>query len=365
MPVRGVTRRNAVVFSAVIALLASAPLPAGAGPRCASSPEGRRQAVLPALPWPPVFESPPWLPAPLPGIPLLPGIPPLVAPMMPLAGDVWTTLSGLVSAADSLSSMITALEQAVNTLTAWATAFQQSAADDLTHLIWESRAMLPSGVAPPDLIGQINLLPSEWRGILQSLLAKFQAPDAAGALTASHEAYLQANPPLAQEASGIVATDEIVAGGATQQEASMKAASLAAATAADDTTVPEEVAAAQTTGGSLVAGAENIPSTRVGVELLIAGMGSGMQQQAELGGAVADRLSALMQQTAQVSQQIGALAETAGALAARDAERDRRSLDETLNLADALKSGSQMFEQMLADAADDSAGSTIRIDPLY
>lgn len=359
MSIRSLICRNAIALSAAVVLIASASLPAGAYTGRSSALEDHAEMVLPVLPWPPVVEPRPWLPAPP------PEIPPLVAPMVPLAGDVWTSLSDLVSAAGSLAGMIRALEQAVNALTAWARAFQQSAGDDLTHLIWESRAMLPSGVAPPDLIGQIDLLPSEWRGILQSLLAKFQSPDAAGPLTTSHEAYLETNPPLAHEASGIVATDEIIAGGATQQEASMRTTSLAAATAAGDTVVPEMVETAQSTGQSLVAGAENIPSTRVGVELLVAGMGAGMQQQADLSGAIADRLSALMQQTAQVSQQIGAFAATAGALAARDAERDRRSLDAALSLADALNSSGQMLEQMLADAADDSAGSGIRIDPLY
>jgi hypothetical protein len=92
-------------------------------------------------------------------------------------------------------------------------------------------------------------------------------------------------------------------------------------------------------------------------------MGVGMRQQADLGAAVADRLTLLAQQTAQVSGQIGALAATTATLAAREAERDRQAVDARFGLADALGTGGQLLRQMLSAAGE--SGDEIRIDSLY
>src|SRR5207302_9250207 len=97
-----------------------------------------------------------------------------------------------------------------------------------------------------------------------------------------------------------------------------------------------ELAAAQAdqAGRMLVSAAQGLPSSRAGIELLVAGVGTGLRRQADLGAAAADRPTVLVQQTAQVSQQVAALAATTGSLTLRQAEQDRRALDAQLEFAD-------------------------------
>jgi hypothetical protein len=114
----------------------------------------------------------------------------------------------------------------------------------------------------------------------------------------------------------------------------------------------------------LVSAAQDLPSSRAGIELLVAGVGAGMRHQANLGAATADRLTVLVQQTAQVSQQVGALAATTSALTLRQAERDRKALNGQLGLADAVSAAAQMLQDVLAGAGDPAVNEP-RLDPLY
>jgi len=217
---------------------------------------------------------------------------------------------------------------------------------------------------PPDLVGQITLLPRELRGALEALLAKLRAPVRSGSSDARHQMYTERSPALTHEAARIVATDQVVTTGAVQQEAAARTTSRAAAAVARDGRLPAAIEAGHRAGEMLLDGAQSLPSTRAGVELLVAGMGMEMRQQTDLGEAVADRLTVLAQQTAEVSQQIGTLAATAGALTARAAERDRQALDARLGLADAIGAGVDMLQQMLAGTGE-PVGDEVRLDPLY
>jgi hypothetical protein len=264
----------------------------------------------------------------------------------------------------NLPDVISTLQQALDRVAEWVKAIQQAAASALARMIWESPGNLPPGVDPPDMIGRVDVLPQDLRSALDVLLSKLRARAAPGGVEARHQEYVAGSPALAHEAADIVATDEIVTGAAVQQAAATRAVSLAAAAAAGDSELPATVSSAHETGAALARGARSLPSSRAGIELLVAGVGAGMQQQADLSAAVADRLTVLAQQTAEVSQQIGALAATAGALTAREAERDRQALDARLGLADALSMGGRMFQQTLVAAGEPSADE-IRLDPLY
>ena len=313
---------------------------------------------LPSLPWLPLNPGPRLLsPDPL------PATPPFLPPTGPAASAWWPVTSERPVLAD-LPHVISTLQQALDSLAEWVKVIQQAAAGALARMIWESPGSLPPGVAPPDLIGQISMLPRELAGALDALMAKLRAPASPGGVEARHQEYTAGSPALAHEAAGIVATDEIVTDGAVQQAAATRAVSVAAAAAAGDPLLPATVSSARETGAALLRSAHNLPSSRAGIELLVAGMGAGMQQQADLSAAVADRLTMLAQQTVAVSQQIGALAATAGALTVRDAERDRQALDARLGLADALGAGGQMFQQVLAATGEPSTDE-IRLDPLY
>ena len=122
--------------------------------------------------------------------------------------------------------------------------------------------------------------------------------------------------------------------------------------------------AAREAGDAMVSAAHDLPSSRAGIGLLVAGMGAGLYQQAEMGAAQSDRLTILVQQTAQVSQQVEALAATTGALTLRQADRDRRALEGALGLADAVAAGAQLLQDILTQTGN-PADSEPRLDPLY
>jgi hypothetical protein len=288
----------------------------------------------------------------------------MVEPLPATGSSAWEPVAVAPAVPGDLPQVISTLQQTLDRLAEWATTMQRAVMSALAHMIWESPGNLPPGVEPPDLIGQTSLLPQELRSALDALLAKLRAQAPPGGVEAGHQEYAASSPALAREAAGIEATDEIVTGAAVQQAAATRAAAFAASAAAGDAQLPATVSSAHETGAALVQGARGLPSSRAGIELLVAGVGAGLQQQADLSAAVADRLTVLTQQTAQVSQQIGALAATTGALTAREAERDRQNLDARLGLADALSTGGQMFQQVLAAAGEPST-DVIRLDPLY
>ncbi len=358
MPRQQLIRPLALLMLA-IALIGGAGGDAGAQVAAPGAPSAGTFDTLPFLPWPPAPPGPrPFPPAPPPGTPpFLPPLGPADSDWLPAAGD-------LPPALVDLGRFIAILEEVRDRLTQWAEAARRAAADALARMIWESPGQLPQGMEPPDLVGQITRLPRELRTALETLLAKLRAPAAPGSAEAGHQAYVGRSPALSHEVAGIVATDEIVTGGAVGQAAAARAASLAAAAAARDPRLPASVAAGYQAGDTLLAGAQELPSTRAGVELLVAGMGMGMRQQADLAEAVAGRLTLLAQQTADVSSQIGALAASVGALTAREADRDGRALDAQLGLADAVGAGAEALRQMLAGVGQPS-GTEMRLDSLY
>lgn len=263
-----------------------------------------------------------------------------------------------------LPEVIAALRLMLDRVAEWVAVVQQNAARALARLIRESPGSVPPGAEPPDMIGQVGGLPRELSGALDLLVGKLRVQASPGSVDDRHREYAASSPALAHEAANIVTTDEIVTAAAVQQAAAARAVSLAASAAAGDSRLPTIVSSAHETGAALARGARNLPSSRAGIELLVAGMGADMQQQADLGAAVADRLTVLAQQTAEVSQQIGTLAATTGALTAREAERDRQEFDARLGLADALDMGARMFQRTLA-AAGEPPTDEFRLDPLY
>jgi hypothetical protein len=293
---------------------------------------------------------------------------PLVAgalpPTWPGAPTWWPDDGSFSGAIGDLRQFIDALQQALERLMQWAQLFRQTASAILTRIIWESPGQLPDEADLTGLVGQIRALPERLRGALEVLRNKLQAPVAPGSIDERHHAYIESSPAMVHEAVGIVETDEVVAGGTVQQAAASQATAAGAAAVSRDLR-PESVSAdARETSGALTSAAQDLPSSRAGIELLIAGMGAGLRQQADLGAATADRLTVLVQQSAQVSQQVGALAATTGALTLRQAERDRRALNGQLGLADAVSTVAQLLQEVLTGAGDPAVDEP-RFEPLY
>jgi hypothetical protein len=297
------------------------------------------------------------------GVPmsLAPGILPSASP----GGPMWWPDGGSFGGATGdLPQFIAVLQQSFERLMQWIQMFQQTVSDTLTRMVWESPGQLPDEADLKGLIAQINVLPATLRGTLQAVLGKLQAAVVPGTIDQRHHAYIESNPEMVHEAIGITEVDQVVAGGTVQQAAASQATAAGAAAVSRDLRPEIAGADAQATNDALTSAAQNLPSSRAGIELLIAGMGAGLRQQATLQGTTADRLTVLVQQTAQVSQQVGALAATTGALTLRQAERDRNALNGQLGLADAVSTVGQVLQDVLSGAGDSSVNEP-RLEPLY
>jgi len=263
-----------------------------------------------------------------------------------------------------LARFIAEVRASLDRLAEWVRVFPQMVSETLTRMIWESPGLLPEGADLDGLARQIAALPRALRGPLEAVLGKLAAAAAPGAAGARHRAYIEGDPATAHEAMGIVETDQVVVGGAVQQRASSEATAAAADAVSRD--LRPELAAAQAdqAGRMLVSAAQGLPSSRAGIELLVAGVGTGLRRQADLGAAAADRLTVLVQQTAQVSQQVAALAATTGSLTLRQAEQDRRALDAQLEFADTVSTAAHLLVGVVTDAGE-TRSTDPQLRPLY
>ncbi|HLW60590.1 MAG TPA: hypothetical protein VKV57_11795 [bacterium] len=269
-----------------------------------------------------------------------------------------------VGGAEDLSQVIDLFRQSLDRLAEWSQLFRQTSSEMLARLIQEFPGQLPDGTDLTDLAREIAALPAALGGALQVVRAKLQPAVVPGSVDERHHAYVGSNPAVAREAVGIAETDQVVAGGVVQQAAASETAAAAAAEVARDLRPQAAAVQARETGDALASSAHDLPSARAGIELLVAGAGASLRQQADLGTATADRLTVLVAQAAEVSQQVGALAATTGALTLRQAEQDRRALDAQLGLADAVSTASQVLGEVLAGAGA-TQPADIELRPLY
>jgi hypothetical protein len=297
--------------------------------------------------------SPPYRPRPLPPAP---GMRPLVPMALPL-GDVVSGLSNLEDAIAGVQSLL-------DNVATWMQSAAMSARNAIAQIIGAAPGYLPDGTQLSDLVGQILDLPDTFRQTITTMLAAWGNGAPPGTLAAAHESYVASSPVLTRDATGIATSSAVVAASSVREDVGVQATTAAAQAAASDLRLDEVALAAHQAGDAMLQGAPNLPSSRAGIEMLVAGMGAGMEQQADAAASLGDRLTALMQQTAAVSEQVGALGQTAAALTARDAERDRRDLDARLGLMDALRAGGQTLTSMLADA-DESSDVEPILSPLY
>jgi len=272
-------------------------------------------------------------------------------------GSLPTLLGDLQQFLDSLQGWIAQV-------TEWVQLFRQTATDVLSRMIWETPGLVPDEVDLTELIKQIQGLPAALRGVLDAIINKLRIPAVPGTTGARHHAYIESNPALIHEATGVAETDELVAVGTVRQATASQATAAGAAAVSQDLRPAAASADAWESSSALASAGQNLPSSRAGIELLISGIGAGMRQQADLGAAAADRLTVLVHQIAQVSQQVEALGATMGAWTLRQAERDRRALDSQLGLADTAAGFAETLQDVLAGAGD-PPGDEPRLQALY
>ena len=295
------------------------------------------------LPWPPQVPSP----APL-GIPSL-------APSI----DSFDPQAIAMTLEEALATVQTTMDK----LWRWLDSLRQAAAAALAQIVLPLPIEVPAGSAAVDVVAQIAALPEQWRAIVADALAKLRTPARTDDTATRHEADIAGSPELMHEAGTIASADQQVVSNAMQQEVAIAATATIAEAAAEDAALPRAAAAAGKTADEMIAGAQNLPSSRAGIELLIAGTGAGLRTQAFLTVALASRISGLIQETAQLSNQIGALASTLGIAAERDLQRDRNALDARLGLADAVRDTGTLLQRLFEGAGEPA--DEIRLAPLY
>jgi hypothetical protein len=285
------------------------------------------------------------------------------APIAQTAAPLFADPLDPTGIAVTLGGQLAAVQRLMDQMWQWLAAVRATAAGAATQVI----VPLPTGAAIPaeplDAIAALVALPAQWRALLAAAQSKLGLSDAGGSTAAQHATDITQSPELSHAAATIAAADQQAAAGALQQEVAVEATAAVAEAAARDTALSAAAAAAQAAGDRLTLGAQNLPSSRAGIELLVAGTGAALRQQADLTAALGARVSGVIQQTAQLSGQLGALAGTLGLFSARDAERERRVLDAQLGVADAAD-GSGVLLQRLLSGAGEPAGE-IQLDPLY
>jgi hypothetical protein len=330
--------------AAVIVGVLCATSPAGAGAAVGFNAPARTAQVGPPpfLPWAPAAP----LPAPPGDLPVVPS----EEPFDPTA------------ASGTLAQLLAALQDGMDRLWQWLDVVRQAAGGALTQIV--TPLPLPAPVIDPlTMITQIAELPRQWNTIAAAMGAKAAGRSASDPVTVQHAEDITSSPDLSHEAASIAAADQEMASGVVEHEVAAGATASVARAAVNDEALPAAAAAAAATGDELVSDAASIPSSRAGIEMLIAGMGAGLRHQAALTTALADRITGLLQQNAQLSGQIGALASTVSVLTARSLERDRAELNGRLGAADAGQGTVDMFAQLLRSAAD--TNGEIALDPLY
>jgi len=328
--------------------IAGAPMPAVFGSESAAA--GVRSRAIAAQAVPPQFL--PW-PPPVP-VPTPSGTPSIVP-----SADSFDPRSF----AATLEEVLAAVQSGMDRLWRWLDLLRQAAAGALTQIVVPLPLETPSGAGPVDVVTEIAGLPERWRAIVAAALSKLTMSGSAGAASMQHEADIAGSPTLSHEAGTIASADQQVISSIMQHEVAIAATAAIADAAVKDAALPAEADAAGATADQMIAGAQNLPSSRAGIELLVAGTGAGLRHQAALSVALANRITGLIQQTAQVSGQLGALASTIGVLTARDLERDRNALDARLGIADIASGGATLLRQLLEGAAEPA--DEIRLAPLY
>jgi hypothetical protein len=266
------------------------------------------------------------------------------------------------SAGATLDDVLAALQSAMDRLRQWLEWLRAAAAAAAADITVPLPYDLPSAAAPLALVARLAALPGQWEAIAAAALAKLRRADGTGT-AAQHAAAIAASPELSHEAETIATADEQIVSGALRQEIAVSAASTVAQAAAGDAGLPAAAGAAQAAGDRLLDAARNLPSSRAGIELLVAGTGAGLRAQGALAAAVGARLAGLIQQSAQLSSQVGALASTVDTLTERDLERDRNALDARMGVADAAEGAGSVLEELLTGAGEPA--DEIHLVPLY
>ncbi len=156
---------------------------------------------------------------------------------------------------------------------------------------------------------QLARLPLRFQATLQALLRKLQTLPAPqpGSPGWIYRRYAEQNPAIREKARQMVASEVMAAATTTETRAMAETSGDLARELVTDTTLPSAVLDAVAASQALANAAPNIPSTRAGIQMLIAAMAAQMQQHAAYTQGLANRLQGLSQQEALEARELHAL----------------------------------------------------------
>jgi len=212
------------------------------------------------------------------------------------------------------------------------------------------------------VVSIVSSLPGEFRGILQGTIDRLRSAIEPRPGTVSHAArkLIEENPDseLAQKVRAIekaaVAAELSAAKARVARQVSENAATATASDPSPEVNVRIASAAAQ----ELAARAQQTPSTRAAVQLLIEAFAAFMDQQARRDSDVSSRVTAIVQQQAVLSEQLATLAEQSSTLVQLVAEQQKREAESAAvaaaTAASSVMGGFTAVGKVLEKSADDT-----------
>ncbi len=181
--------------------------------------------------------------------------------------------------------------------------------------VWQSAVLEP--LAPLSQMSdlaeairqQLGRLPLRFQATLQALLTKLQTLPAPppGSPGWTYRQYAEQNPALRAKARQIATSEVMAAATTTETRATAEMSGDVARGLVADTTLPAATLDAVAAAQALARAAPNIPSTRSGIQMLIAALAAQMQQHATYAQGLANRLQGLSQQEALSARELHAL----------------------------------------------------------
>ncbi|MDR5693736.1 MAG: hypothetical protein QN198_05170 [Armatimonadota bacterium] len=210
--------------------------------------------------------------------------------------------------------------------------------DELQEAILEPLRRFRTSQRVLETIGsQLRRFPEMLEEAVQRWLEELRQILSVEGSSALYGVYGQANPKVVRKAKDLARSEMAAVGGTVQSVAAARVSLALARHAAQESTIRRAAREAQDTAHALSREAPTIPSTRAGIQLLVAGQAEGLRFQAVLGRTLGNRLAGVSQQLASLSQQNAALQNVLSQQLLLQAREQEESLKATLVQLDLVR----------------------------
>jgi hypothetical protein len=201
---------------------------------------------------------------------------------------------------------------------------------------------------------QLARLPVRFQTTLRALLSKLQSLPAPqpGSPGWTYRQYAEQNPALRAKARQMAMTEVMAAATTTETRAMAEMSGDVARELVTDTTLPLATLDAVAAAEALATAAPTIPSTRSGIQMLVAAMAAQMQQQAAYTQGLANRLQGVSQQGALEARELHALSWALNhQLIRQEKDREERLAGDLVSVTFASETVGQTYGQGAAPFA--------------